>query len=153
MYYFTQCISNTKFQDTAQNSVAAASTSLVCKISWLYSLNMPRWSGLEWSDVKTQFHECCLWYSKTSINSCTQRWLTGFKQKALSPQNPKKCIHISCKIFEKFQRKLITAVDTSTTTRRTTLTVQSEPVGELSSIRPQRQLVFTPESNAKAYGW
>jgi len=55
-------------------------------------------------------------------------------------------------ISEKFQRKLITAVDTSTTTRKTTLPVQAEPVGELSSIRPQRQLVFTLESNAKAYG-
>jgi len=40
-----------------------------------YSLSMPIWGGLEWCDVKTQFHECCLWYSKTSINSCTQRWL------------------------------------------------------------------------------
>jgi len=56
------------------------------------------------------------------------------------------------RISEKFQRKLITAVDTSNTTRRTTLPVQNEPVGELSAIRPQRQLVFTPESNAKAYG-
>ena len=56
------------------------------------------------------------------------------------------------RISEKSQRKLITAVDASTTTRRTTLPVQTEPVGELGSIRPQRQLVFTPESNAKAYG-
>jgi len=48
--------------------------------------------------------------------------------------------------------KLITAVDTSITTRRTTLPVQTEPVRELCSIRPQRQLVFTLESNAKAYG-
>jgi hypothetical protein len=31
MYYFTQCSSHTKFQDTTQNSVATASTSLVCK--------------------------------------------------------------------------------------------------------------------------
>jgi len=31
MYYFTQCISHIKLQDTTQNSVAAASTSLVCK--------------------------------------------------------------------------------------------------------------------------
>jgi len=31
MYYFTQCISHTKFPDTTQNSVVTASTSLVCK--------------------------------------------------------------------------------------------------------------------------
>jgi hypothetical protein len=56
------------------------------------------------------------------------------------------------RISEKFQSKLIKAVDTSTTRRRTTLPVQTEPVAERGSIRPHRQLVFIPQSNAKAFG-
>jgi len=74
------------------------------------------------------------------------------KQNARSPQNPKKKYSLFLRISAKFQMTLITAVDTNTTTRRMTLPVQTEPSGELSSIRPQRQLVFTPQSNAKAYG-